>query len=316
MWHAVTGADFQSYVMRPRLYQQLLRQKGDSLYILELQGYIFFGTADRLVEQIRARIETPDFAEIKYLVLDFRLVTGVDSSATFSFTKLMQLIQNRKIVLAFTNLAPAIRSLWEKEIFINANPAYLKLFPDLDQGVSWCEDQMIEVFTSVGLVAKPKTLFQLLEAALPKPKTETDLMDLLLPKKKSASPNRQQTRLLKYFEQIETQVGQTIVAEGAEIQGLYFVEKGQVIAQKQTAILRIMQAGTAFGETDFYAAEQKAAADYVVSQPGILFYLSSDQLQAMEADDLILSNAFHRLIAENLSKKLIQTNDTILALQR
>ena len=41
--HALSGASFHSNVDRPPFYNQYLRDHADLIYILELQGFIFFG---------------------------------------------------------------------------------------------------------------------------------------------------------------------------------------------------------------------------------------------------------------------------------
>jgi anti-anti-sigma regulatory factor len=47
-----------------------------------VHGFVFFGTSSRLLERIRNRVEG---AELRYLLIDLRRVTGMDSSAVMSF---------------------------------------------------------------------------------------------------------------------------------------------------------------------------------------------------------------------------------------
>ncbi len=246
----VTAANFPSYVLRPRLHDQLLRQRGDSLYILELQGFIFFGTADKLVSQIRVRIEDPQLSQLRFLLLDFRLVTGIDSSAALSFSKLSQLAKAREITVVFTELSPGYQ-----EIFDDALKKDLIVFSDMDQGLAWCEDRMIEVFAEVGLVAKPKTIIQLIEEELAHVAEEKDWLDTITPGEKS-EPSKRASRLLKYLEYIEANEGDYLINENYDIEGLYFIEEGQVKVLKtcqdgSSIILRLLESGTAFGEIDY-----------------------------------------------------------------
>ncbi len=88
--HAMTAKSYRSNVERPRLYQQLIQQKGHWLYIVELQGFVFFGLANQLLEQIREKMDAEKFSP-HYVLVDFRFVTGIDSSAALSFTKMKQL---------------------------------------------------------------------------------------------------------------------------------------------------------------------------------------------------------------------------------
>lgn len=73
-----------------------LEALGDQAYFLQLQGFIFFGTANGLLEQVRARARaTPT----RYVALDFRQVIGLDSTALLSFDKMRQLARESGFTL-------------------------------------------------------------------------------------------------------------------------------------------------------------------------------------------------------------------------
>ncbi len=316
--HAVTGANYQSHVMRPRLYQQLLRQRGDMLYILKLQGFIFFGTANSLVANVRDRLEDPDLVRLQYLLLDFQLVTGIDSSAALSFSKLKQLVENQGISLVFAGLSPKIQTQLEREVYKNESDDDLRIFPDLDQGVAWCEDKLINVFSEVGLAAKPKTILQLIEESLSTPGEEQDWLRMITPDTK-VRPSSSTSRMLKYLKYIETTKGDCFIEEGDKIQGLYFIEDGQFTSipslRDPEGKLRVtLEAGTVFGEIGYYT-EQRAIATLICSRPGKLLYLSCENMKRMETEDPELAIAFHRIVAANLGNKLALSSNTILALR-
>jgi SulP family sulfate permease len=54
--HSLTAANYQSTISRPKLHRRLLKRYGDRALIFELQGFIFFGTANQLLEQIRSQL--------------------------------------------------------------------------------------------------------------------------------------------------------------------------------------------------------------------------------------------------------------------
>ena len=108
---------YHSHVIRPRLYQQLLSQKGEWVYILKLQGFIFFGTANKLLEQIRQRLHAPGKPAPHFIVLDFRHVLGLDASAELTLVKLKQLAQAQNIGLVFTHLSSKMQQRLEKGVF-------------------------------------------------------------------------------------------------------------------------------------------------------------------------------------------------------
>jgi SulP family sulfate permease len=102
--HALSGVDFRSRVNRSLEQRAILEAHGQQLYILELQGFIFFGTANSLYEQVKQRVLDQDLPPARFVVLDFSRVTGLDSTGLLSFDKLWSLTKEQCIVLTFTGL--------------------------------------------------------------------------------------------------------------------------------------------------------------------------------------------------------------------
>ena len=295
--HTFTGATFHSNVSRPRLHQQLLRRKGHWLYILELQGFIFFGTAQKVLDMIRQRIDDRNLPPVRFLVLDFRLVNGFDSSAVLGFAKMKQLAEARGLTLVFTHLSPKMQRQMKKEILREGEKHSLQVFADLDHGIEWCEDQMITTFQSLDFGATPLTLMKQLEEALP--------------------PSVSAAHLMTYFEEKKAEQGEYLIRQGEE-SALYFVESGQVTVQLESGDgkitrLRTMRSGTVVGELGFYL-RQKASASVIADEPCTLFYLPAKKLEEMEKDAPEIASALHRFIAGILSERLIDANDALQAL--
>ena len=51
--HSLSGATYKSNVQRPPKHSRALRVHGHELFILQLQGFVFFGTANQLVERLK-----------------------------------------------------------------------------------------------------------------------------------------------------------------------------------------------------------------------------------------------------------------------
>ncbi|MCH2357700.1 MAG: SulP family inorganic anion transporter, partial [Pseudomonadales bacterium] len=68
------GSDHASNVDRDLETRELLNKEGNRVLILILQGFIFFGTADKLITSIRNRIKDPGH-KVDFLVLDFHHVS-------------------------------------------------------------------------------------------------------------------------------------------------------------------------------------------------------------------------------------------------
>jgi SulP family sulfate permease len=314
----VTGASYQSHVMRPQRIERLLHLQGDSYTVLQLQGFIFFGTAHRLLEQIREYIDNPKTHELRFLLLDFRLVTGIDSSATLSFSRLRQVADNADLTLIMTHLSNAITMQLRGDVLNAAGNRPIKLFPDLDQGVAWCEEQVIADLIRDGMDIQPQTLLQYLDDTLSMPpRTEARESD------SETQPELQsvhEARMLTFFERMEVAADTILLYEGQRVNRVFFIERGHVRVQTQHANgqiqqLRVQQAGTVFGEIGIYDG-QMATATVVAGEPTLLYRLSAENLARMERQDPELAIAIHRLIAGILGRKLTQANYTIVALQK
>jgi sulfate permease, SulP family len=317
--HVFSGANYSSRVERPRLYRQLLRQKGQWLYILELQGFIFFGTANRLLDQVRQRLGAPGLPSPRFVVLDFRRVSGLDASAVLSLAKLKQLAQGRKLALIFTQLPLQLQRRLEREVFAGADGAMWHVFPDLDRGVEWCEEQMIQGFAAVGLSGRPRTAKQRLEeilSGLGRPLSwwgQFDSEDKQQGTKPAPTPMLES--LMKYLERKDVEGGYCLIREGDAFTSLYFIGDGQVTTERvypdgRKLRLRTTGAGTVVGEAGMYLGS-KASASVVTDCPSTIYSLSSDKLSQMEETDPALAAAFHKFMAQSLSERLVSATDTL-----
>jgi MFS superfamily sulfate permease-like transporter len=79
----------------------------DRIVILELQGYLVFGSGHRLSEEIRSILLTdPD---VRHVVLDLRRVAGADSTATRNLERIARQVAAADATLVLVAL-PAARS--------------------------------------------------------------------------------------------------------------------------------------------------------------------------------------------------------------
>jgi SulP family sulfate permease len=111
--HAMSGADLRSNVERPVRELRSLREHGDQIFILHLQGFIFFGTANNLLKEVRARVADSRIKPLRFVVMDFRRVTGIDSSAVFSLWKVNQLARRQGFTLIMKlRLCQRFKGFW------------------------------------------------------------------------------------------------------------------------------------------------------------------------------------------------------------
>jgi len=293
--HTLSGVSYQSSVERTRLSNQLLHRHGDWLYILELQGFIFFGTANQVLDQIRARLEsTSDCKPPRFIILDFRLVSGIDSSAAFSFAKIKRLTQDLGILLVLTHSTP----MMQKQLGRDLPPDAVRYFADLDRGIEWCENEMISNFEDSNQGLASGFLFRQLAGSL----SENDL-----------------AVLKNYLKPRQVQAGECILCQGSPQSGLYMIESGQVVIQivcedGNTLRLRTLEAGAFFGEMGLYSGEP-VSADVIAEQTTTLQVLMADDLAELEKTAPCIASALHRFVIAYMSERLAKITATVQALR-
>jgi SulP family sulfate permease len=294
--HELTGAMCKSKVERAIRQQALLREKGEQLYILILQGYIFFGTAYRLLNQIKQRLDCAKKQPVRFLVLDFRLVSNIDSSAVNSFVKLKQLSQAQQMSLVFANLNSGIRQQMQHSEFFQKGDTVSRDFPDLDYALEWCEDRILDMERAVDTDS-----FSLLQ----------HLLDLFCTKE--AVP-----RFMDYLEHLSVPAGYHLFHKGDVSESLYLVESGKIavlleIGPGRNIRLQTMGSGTVLGEMGLYTKKPRSASA-VAEEPSSLYCLSRDSFNKMQAEDPEIALSFHQFVVCSLADRIARANEEVKAL--
>ena len=150
-----SGAIAESTVRRHPIQRRFLHEVGRQTYVVKLAGYLFFGTIVAVENKVRALIEEEAFRErpIRYLVLDFTHVTGLDFSAAEAFTRMNRILHRRNVemILSGVMLGEEIEKSLKMVGILNeslgdeaAPPP--KVFEDLNKALESCENEMLITF--------------------------------------------------------------------------------------------------------------------------------------------------------------------------
>jgi sulfate permease, SulP family len=132
----LTGALRLSSTERADAAVHHLIERGAATRIYELQGYVFFGTANALYSQIAEEIAR---GGVRAVILDFRRVQGLDVSAVFNFGKLEQLCRAHGLRLILSDLSPGLR----RSMDLAGLTAQAGVFPTLDDALAAVEDELL-----------------------------------------------------------------------------------------------------------------------------------------------------------------------------
>jgi SulP family sulfate permease len=266
------GETYHSNVDRPPAERAALRTMGDEVQILLVNGFLFFGSANGLLELIRKRAETDP---PRFLVIDFRRVTGVDSSAVVAFVKAMHLAEASGFELVFTGASEAVRRQLARGGIVASE--VVRFEPDLDRGLQRCEEGLLR--DEAVQVSEPDDAL----AGMP-------------------------PGLRAHLEHVELPDGTVLIHQGESPDDVYVLASGRLrvetLTERGTRMrLRTLRAGVVVGEVAMYSGVPRTA-DVVAETPSVVLKLSKDSIERMEAEDPELAAALHRWLATTLAGRL------------
>jgi SulP family sulfate permease len=290
----LNGRIYHAKVDRPAIQRAILHEHGEGIHIFRLQGYIFFGTSDKLLARIRELLEDQQVKEL-FVVLDFHAVHGLDSSAVSSFTRMHQLADQHDIHLALTEVEPAVQKQMERGDF--KIDKRVNFFPTLDHGMEWCENMLLRKHEASTQFIQTSIKSQL-RGTFPKP----DAID----------------RLIGYLEKMEVEPNFYLMRRGDKPEAMYFIESGRLNVLIETSDgdmtrLRSIRSGTVVGELGMYLKGERTA-NVVTEQKSVLYRLSFDAMKKMETQDPDVASALHEWIARLLAERMADNNRSIEAL--
>lgn len=279
-----SGRERRSTVDRSLAAVGLLDEAAESIRLVELQGYLFFGSCHGLVDRLQAMIE--DDAGIEVLIVDFRHVHGADSTAVDGFVRLARICRDSACHLIFSAvsgpLGPALRSAME-----SAEGRWTET-ADADHALELGEDRLLDRHSPAP--DGGRTVFG------------ADLW----------------SRLVARMEKIEVDADEVIIEHGATSRGLIAVEAGEVITEIPTPgagwkRVRRSGAGTVVGEMSIYRSDGRTAR-VRTTQPSTLYLLEADAVRDLERSEPQTAAELHRALAGILSERMAHGNEVIQSL--
>jgi SulP family sulfate permease len=279
------GGAYRSNVDRAPEERAVLRGVGDQVQILRVHGFVFFGTASGLLERIRKRhAEGP----LRYLVLDVRRVSGVDSSAVVALRKAAQFAEANGFELVLTGVRGKVRNRLARGGVVEGGA--VRFQPDLDRGLEHCE---------AGLLASA-------------------------PRDVGAGPSSAGVAvgtvsgLAAYVERVPLDEGTILIRQGDPPDDVFVLASGRLRIEMQTpegtrVRLRTVLPGVVVGEIALYTGTPRTA-DVVAETPSEVLRLGRTSIDRMEVADPELAAAVHRWLATTLSERLIDTQRAVGAL--
>jgi SulP family sulfate permease len=271
------GPTYHSNVDRPPGERDALRALGPRVQILRVSGYVFFGMVSGLLERVRLRV---DDGPLRYLVVDLRRATGIDSSAVLAFRKVAQIAEASGFELVLTDVPEPVMTQLELGGVV-AVDGVVRFEPDLDRGLQVCADGLLG---DASVVASDQ------------------LGDVL-----SGMP----AGVSAYVSRESVPAGTILIHQGEAPDDVFVLESGRLQVEMVTPEgtrmrLRTVVPGVVVGEIALYTGVPRTA-DVVVESPSVVLRLTRASIERMERSEPELAAALHRWLATTVSERLTDT---------
>lgn len=279
---ATRGRGMRSSVTRSARMMRLLEDEGHSILLLRLQGYMFFLNAETVQRAFAAAAEDG----VRFLILDFGYVLGMDSSAVDVFERLEREAKRRQVRIMLTAVPTALADRFAAHgIF---REPFCARFPSADQGLEQAEEHILAAHGQSVHDERASFAAHLLGAG--------ELADV-------------ERRLAPFVSRVTFEPQATLMRQGQPADDMVFLESGRVsvVLQEEDAApvhLRTLTPGTLVGEVALVRGGNRSASVIAVTRCEAV-RIDRAGLSRLEADDPVLAFAMHRMIMLQVSEKLV-----------
>ena len=287
------GSEFRSSLDRGPDELAILTEHGREIQGMALQSYLFFGSANRLYQYVKELLAA--HPACRFVIFDFRRVTGIDSSATHSFAQIKQAATEANVRVILVNLTPDLERAFRTARFVSDD---VILASDLDRALEACEQEIIEAHRAEG--GELRSLRAWLSEAL----GSAALAD----------------RLAQYCRRLEVQAGDIIARQGETAASMHFILEGRVgiivdLPEGRTIRVRSLGRHTTVGEMGLIARRTRSAT-IQAEAASVLYELDADAFARVKRDDPVLSQALLGYVVAVMTERLSFANRVIGVLQR
>ncbi|MGQ0682981.1 SLC26A/SulP transporter family protein [Bradyrhizobium sp.] len=287
------GSEYRSSLDRSRDDQAVLSAHGGAIQGLNLQSYLFFGSANRLSQHVKALLQR--HPECRYLLFDFKLVTGIDSSAAHSFTQIKRAADERGVRLVLVHLAASTEKVLRSSGFLSGD---VHVVPELDHALEWCENEIIARHRG-------------------QTEEQADLRDWFT---QMLGNEHDAEELMHRCERLEVAEGDVVVSAGAAADSMHFILDGRVgvmIPGERGRLTRVRSLGryTTIGEMGLVSGAPRSAT-IQAEVASVLYVLSTPHFEAIKTEQPQLSQKLLTYFMSVMAERLTFANRMIAVLRR
>lgn len=289
------GNKVYSNTVRNTQAMAALRENGHLIVVLELQGNLFFGTADYL-----AHLTDEVAQKVEIIIFDFRRVVDIDKSGANILKQIENRLSSKNKLLLLSYLPKeSDKRLQLIEIGFTKLIEEGRVFDDTSTALSFAEEKILASY-------HPSLLYQ----------SEIEL-GATIPLANFTEPELAVMRT--YLKRQTFSEDTRIIAEHDEANGMYILTLGRISVLKKVNEHKFVKLvnfgpGVSFGEMALLAKEKRSADVYTTSNI-ICYFLSMEDFKHLHIQHPELALKFISNIAASLSRRLSAASSVIRDLE-
>jgi SulP family sulfate permease len=282
-------ANYRSSVERAQFSNDVLDEHGGRGLVYSLRGFLFFGTANAILDTIRddAKVRTSDY---KVILLDLRRVTGIDISALNTFVQIRSICEASGVKLIYSGVGRESKASLLMMEAVSMEDGEPLLFSDADYAVEYMEDMLLASFADEN--------------------GDNDINNHLM--RIFGDQDKVQV-LIDHMTRVEIQISDTLFKQGEADDGFYMLEQGSMtalIGNEHNGFKRVkkFRPGSLLGELSAYTAEGIRTASVVADEDSVLYHLSSESMARLDTVNFKLAASINELVARTLAGRIAYMN--------
>lgn len=280
------GMALNSDVERPQEQIEVIEQNQDRLFGIELEGYLFFGTASQLFGLVQERIKQ-SATSIDFLIIDMRLVAGADSSALHNLNRLTNLAEQEDFWILITEAKDRIlKQLDQAEIKHDCEGSRVLVMAETDFALEWVEEQILAEHGQAP--GRSRSIDEILTGLL----GDQALAEQLIP----------------HLRRMDLNEGDLLFERGDDEHDIYLIQEGAVsltLPRPDGSALRQRKfgPGATIGITDYYDKDPRDTAA-VAEAYSVVFKLDATTVKTLNDDNPKLAIALHEAMGMQMAHRL------------
>ena len=275
--------------IRTEVESEVLKEHGNEILVYELSGNLFFGTADKLSDDVEAEMK-----DTRMIIFDLKRVDTIDITGAELIKRICDDVKGNGETFMLSSLFSGTRrrekmNLYLQDLGVMESVGQENIFPDVDRALEAAENRLIEKYSPQGIV----------------PDCSRDLSGFALLKDLDAE---ELVRVEKVMTRERYAAGETIFKEGESGDRVFLIGCGCVSIlgssgpEKNTRFTSLGR-GLYFGEMGLLERSVRSA-DAVADEDCELYVLQMDDLEKLMREDTSIGARIFNAMARGLSQRL------------